>query len=86
MLVVGATLVVVVVVLVVVVLVLEVDGGAVMVGPLLVGEAAVDAVAMSTVEEPDPHAATAMTIAAASNVVRITETTVPDRCDATLAP
>ncbi len=86
-LVVGAMLVVVgVVVLVVVVLVvLVVDGVAVLVGPLLVGEAAIDAVATSAVDESDPHAAAARTSVAASNVVRITATTVPDRCGATLA-
>jgi mono/diheme cytochrome c family protein len=95
-LVVGATvvvvvvLVVVVVVLVVVVLVVVVlvvvDAEVVPVGPALVGEAAIDAVATSAADESDPHAAAVRAIAAASNVVRITETTVPDRCGATLAP
>jgi hypothetical protein len=94
-LVVGATVVVVVVlvVLVVVVLVLVVvvaavvvGAASVLVGPELVGDAAIDAVATSAVVEPVPHPRATTATAAASNVVRITETTVPDRRGATLAP
>jgi hypothetical protein len=59
--------------------------GGEVVGSPLVGVAAIDAVATSAVVEPDPHAAAATTTAAASNVIRITETTVPERCGATLA-
>jgi proline racemase len=88
-LVVGATLVVVVVVLVLVlvlVVVVVVVAGEELVEPEVVGEAAIDAVATSAVEDPDPHAAAAAAKATASNVNRITESTVPDRCGATLAP
>jgi hypothetical protein len=88
-LVVGATLLVVVVVLVLVVVVLVlvvVVGGDDVVGSPLVGEAAIDAVATSAVVEADPHAAAATATPTASTVVRITESTVPDQCGATLAP
>jgi hypothetical protein len=70
----------------VVVVIVVVVGGEGVVGSVLVGEAAIDAVATSAVEDPDPHAAAAAARATASNVVRITESTVPDRCGATLAP
>ncbi|MGE5211000.1 MAG: hypothetical protein ACM3MM_07025 [Acidobacteriota bacterium] len=84
-LVVGATLVVVVVVLVLVLVVVVVAGDE-LVEPEVVGEAAIDAVATSAVEDPGPHAAAVAAKATASNVGRITESTVPDRCGATLAP
>ncbi len=67
-------------------LLVVVGAAVVLVGPELVGEEAICAVATSAVEESDPHAAATTTTAATSNVVRITETTVPDRCGATLAP
>jgi dihydroxyacetone kinase len=70
----------------VVVVIVVVVGGEGVVGSVLVGEAAIDASATSAVEDPDPHAAAAAARATASNVVRITESTVPDRCGATLAP
>ena len=76
---------VVVVVVVVVVGVAVVGGEVVGVGSLLDGEAGIEAAATSVADESDPHAAAATTTAAASNVVRITEATVPDRCGATLA-
>jgi hypothetical protein len=85
-LVVGATLVVVVVVVLVLVVVVVVVGGEEVVGPVVVGEEAIDAVATSAVDESDPHAAAATANATASNIVRFTESTVPDRCGATLAP